>query len=85
MDVSHIKGNVYEQVRKAKTPKPSVTVSSVLPLKHKADPQRLAEVNNQIRATCDETDVTFVDNDANFTFRNDAADASAFQKDRLYR
>ena len=85
MDFIHIKQNVYELVRKAKTPKPYVTMSSVLPLKHQANPQRLAEVNKQIIATCDETDATLIDNDAKFTFRNGAVDASAFQKDGLYR
>ena len=83
-DVNDITENVCELMRRAKTMTPSVTVSSVLPSKRKADPQRLAEVNNQIRLTCNETDVTFVDNDANFPFRNGAVDIAAFQKDGLH-
>ena len=59
-------------------------MSSVLPSKRRADPQRVAEVNDQIIATLDEIYVTFVDNDANFTFRNGAVDSASFQKDGLH-
>ncbi|KAK2140202.1 hypothetical protein NP493_5758g00001 [Ridgeia piscesae] len=38
----------------------------------------------KMKETCNEVDVKFVDNDANFTFRNGAADDAAFQRDGLH-
>lgn len=84
MNVADIKENIAQLLRKAKTVTPTVTVSSVLPSKHLANPERCADVNSQVRTTCNEIDVTFVDNDANFTFRNGAADVAAFQRDGLH-
>lgn len=44
----------------------------------------IAEGNNQIRAKSDEIDVTFVDIEANFTFRNGAVESAVFQTDGLH-
>ena len=38
----------------------------------------------KVKEACNEADVTFVDNDANFTFRNGAVDDAAFQRDGLH-
>ncbi|KAK2149558.1 hypothetical protein NP493_2882g00005 [Ridgeia piscesae] len=38
----------------------------------------------KMKEACNEVDVKFVDNDANFTFRNGAADDAAFQRDGLH-
>jgi lysophospholipase L1-like esterase len=85
-DVSsaNIKENVAQLLRKAKTLTPTITVSSVLPSKRRANPDRRADVNMKMKETCNEVDVKFVDNDANFTFRNGAADDAAFQRDGLH-
>ena len=40
--------------------------------------------NFEVKEACSEVDVTFVDNDANFTFRNGAADDAAFHRDGLH-
>ena len=63
---------------------PTITVSSVLPSKRRANPDRRAEVNMKVKEACNEVDVKFIDNDANFTFRNGAADNAAFQRDGLH-
>ena len=85
-DVSaeHIKENIAQLLRKAKTVTPTITVSSVLPSKRRANPDRRAEVNMKVKEACNEVDVKFIDNDANFTFRNGAADDAAFQRDGLH-
>ena len=57
---------------------------SVLPSKRRANPDRRAEVNMKVKEACNEVDVKFIDNDANFTFRNGAADDAAFQRDGLH-
>ncbi|KAK2183178.1 hypothetical protein NP493_321g03022 [Ridgeia piscesae] len=57
---------------------------SVLPSKRRANPDRRADVNMKVKEACNEVDVKFVDNDANFTFRNGAADDAAFQRDGLH-
>ena len=53
-----------------------ITVSSVLPVikGNAVTLGRLIEVNDQLKSTCDEMDVKFVDNDTNFTFRNGTVD-----------
>ena len=38
----------------------------------------------KMKETCNEVDVKFVDNYANFTSRNGAADDAAFQRDGLH-
>ena len=60
------------------------TVSSVLPSKRPADPDGWVDVNMKVKEACNEVDVTFVDNNANFTFRNGTADDSAFHRERLH-
>ena len=59
-------------------------MSSVLPSKRRANPDRRADVNMKLKEACNDLDVQFVDNDANFTFRNGAADVAAFQRDGLH-
>ena len=72
---TQLKEGAEKLLRKAKSMAPSVTLSSVLPL---------AEVNNVLRSVCDELDVKFVDQNANFTFRNGDADAAAFHEDGIH-
>ena len=79
-----LKADIKTLIVKAKTVSPSVTVSSVLPILKRHDPEQLADINDAIRATCDETGVKFVDNEVNFTFRNCDVDAAAFRKDGLH-
>ncbi|KAK2176841.1 hypothetical protein NP493_636g03044 [Ridgeia piscesae] len=67
-DVSNIKENIAQLLRKANTLTPTITVSSVLPSKRRANSDRRADVNIKIKEACNEVDVKFVDNDANFTF-----------------
>ena len=67
-DVSNIKENIAQLLRKANTLTPTITVSSVLSSKRRANPDRRADVNIKIKEACNEVDVKFVDNDANFTF-----------------
>ena len=71
--VANIKESIAQLLRRAKPLTPTITVSSVLPSKRRANPDRWADVN-----------VKFVDNDANFTSRNGAADDAAFQRDDLH-
>ena len=79
-----LKADIKTLIVKANTVSPSVTVSSVLPILKRHDPEQLADINDAIRATCDETSVKFVDNEVNFTFRNGDVDAAAFRKDGLH-
>ena len=65
--VERIREQLTGLVTKAKAKAPAVTVSSVLPVLKRADAEFVAEVNRQMRTTCDELKVKFVDNDANFT------------------
>ena len=81
---TQLKEGAEKLLRKAKSVAPSVTFSSVLPYLKKADPGHLAEVNNILRSVCDELDVKFVDQNANFTFRNGDADAAAFHEDGIH-
>ena len=73
-------------LRKAKAVTSEITVSSVLPvirdnaIKH----GRLIEVNERLKATCDELEVKFVDNDANFTFRNGMVDFATLDRDETH-
>ena len=84
VSAANIKENIAQLLRKAKTLTPTITVSSVLPSKRRANPDRRADVNMKMKEACNEVDVKFVDNDANFTFRNGAADDAAFQRDGLH-
>ena len=84
VSAANIKENIAQLLRKAKTLTPTITVSSVLPSKRRANPDRRADVNMKMKEACNEVDVKFVDNDANFTFRNGAADDTAFQRDGLH-
>ncbi|KAK2171755.1 hypothetical protein NP493_1029g02017 [Ridgeia piscesae] len=81
VSAANIKENIAQLLRKAKTLTPTISVSSVLPSKHRANPDRRADVNVKMKEACNEVDVKFVDNDANFTFWNGAADDAAFQRD----
>ena len=81
VNAANVKENIAQLLRKAKTLTPTITVSSVLPSKRRAD--RRADVNMKMKEACNEVDVKFVDNDANFTFRNGAADDAAFQRAEL--
>ena len=84
VSAANIKENIAQLLRKAKTLTTTITVSSVLPSKRRANPDRRADVNMKMKEACNEIDVKFVDNDANFTFRNGAADDAAFQRDGLH-
>ena len=84
VSVANIKENIAQLLRRAKTLTPTITMSSVLPSKRRANPDRRADVNMKVKKACNEVDVKFVDNDANFTFRNGAADDAAFQRDGLH-
>ena len=84
VSAANIKENIAQLLRKAKTLTPTITVSSVLPSKSRANPDRRADVNMKMKEACNEVDVKFVDNDTNFTFRNEAADDAAFQRDGLH-
>ena len=84
ISAANIKENIAQLLRKAKTVPPTITVSSVLPSKRRPNPDRRAEVNMKVKEACNEVDVKFIDNDANFTFRNGAADDAAFQRDGLH-
>ena len=84
VSAANTKENIAQLLRKAKTLTPTITVSSVLPSKRRANPDRRADVNMKMKEACNEVDVKFVDNDANFTFRNGAADDPAFQGDVLH-
>ena len=42
------------------------------------------EVNERLKATCDELEVKFVDNDANFTFRNGMVDFATLDRDETH-
>ncbi len=57
----------------------SVTIGSVLP---PAKPEeRVRRLNDMIRDACAHLDVTFVDNDKNFLFRDNSRDDAAFRGD----
>ena len=73
-------------LRKAQAVTSEITVSSVLPV-NKGDGVylgRLIEVNDQLKSTCDEMDVKFVDNDMNFTFRNGTVDFTTLNRDGIH-
>ena len=76
-------------MRKANTLTPTITLSSVLPSKRTAVEAYCrrsvlpSKRSMKVKEACNEVDVKFVDNDANFTFRNGAADDAAFQRDGL--
>ncbi|KAK2181014.1 hypothetical protein NP493_415g01013 [Ridgeia piscesae] len=76
--------NIAPLQRKAKTLTPIFTVSSVLPSKRRANPDRRADVNMKVKEACNEVDVKFVDNGATFTFRNGDGDDTTFQRDGLH-
>ena len=63
-----------------------ITVSSVLPVirDNAIKLGRLIEVNERLKATCDELEVKFVDNDANFTFRNGMVDFATLDRDETH-
>ena len=58
---------------------PVITVSSVLPSKRRANLDRWADVNMKVKEACNG-----VDNEADFIFRNGAADDATFQRDGLH-
>ena len=70
-------------ITKAKTVAEAVTVGSMLPWRDH-DPDTLAQVNGVIRDMCSEMRVTYVDHDANFTFRDGTLDAAAYNNDGLH-
>ena len=73
-------------LRKAQAVTSEITVSSVLPV-NKGDGVylgRLIEVHDQLKSTCDEMDVKFVDNDTNFTFRNGTVDFTTLNRDGIH-
>ena len=78
--VDRIREKLTALVTKAKAKAPAVTVSSGVPVLKRADAEFVAEVNRQMRTTCDELNVKFVDNDANFTFK----DTDVYHKDGLH-
>ena len=82
--VANIKESIAQLLRRVKPLTPTITVSSVLPSKRRANPDRWADVNMKVKEAFNEVDVKFVDNDANFTSRNGAADDAAFQRDDLH-
>ena len=73
-------------LRKAKAVTSEITVSSVLPVirDNAIKLGRLIEVNERLKATCDELEVKFVDIDANFTFRNGMADFATLDRDETH-
>ena len=80
-----VRNEVSRLLRTAKSAAPSVKLSSVIPTKRRTtDIQRRNTLNDQLRATCEENNATFVDNDNNFTFRNGAVDNAAFANDGLH-
>ena len=81
VSTTEIKEELGQLLENAKTMTPVITVSSVLPWRKRANPEHLAEINNALRATCADANVTFVDQEANFTFRNGNIDESAFHAD----
>ena len=70
-------------LRKAKAVTSEITVSSVLPVirDNAIKLGRHIEVNERLKATCDELEVKFVDNDANFTLRNGMVDVATLDRD----
>ena len=73
-------------LRKAQAVTSEITVSSVLPVNKGNGVYlgRLIEVNDQLKSTCDEMDVKFVDNDTNFTFRNGTVDFTTLNRDGIH-
>ena len=73
-------------LRKAKAVTSEITVSSVLPVirDNAIKLGRLIEVNERLKATCDKLEVKFVDNDANFTFRNGMVDFATLDRDETH-
>ena len=71
-------------MRKAEAVTPSITASSVLPSKRRANPDRRADVNTKVKEACSEVDVTFVDNDTNFTSQHGAVDCAPCQREALH-
>ena len=63
---------------------PTMSFHSVRPSKRRANPDRRTAVNMKVKEACNEIDVKFVDNDANFKFRNRVADDAAFQRDGVH-
>ena len=61
VSVANIKENIAQLLRKAKTLTPTIPVSSVLPSKRRANPDRRADVNMKMKEACNEVDVKFVD------------------------
>ena len=80
-----VSNEVSRLLRTAKSVAPSVKLSRVIPTTRRTtDIQRRNTLNDQLRATCEENNATFVDNDNNFTFRNGAVDNAAFANDGLH-
>ena len=67
-------------LRKAQAVTSEITVISVLPV-NKGNGVYL---NDQLKSTCDEMDVKFVDNDTNFTFRNGTVDFTTLDRDGIH-
>ena len=80
IDIYYMYCHLHARLDKA----PAVTVSSVLPVLKRADAEFVAEVNRQMRTTCDELNVKFVDNDANFAFKDGTVDTDVYHKDGLH-
>ena len=83
VSTSDFKERANQLVEKAKTVTTDVTVSSILPC-NRSDTQHVAALNTELRATCSELNVKFVDNDCNFTFRDGTIDTAAYHTDRLH-
>ena len=68
----------------AKAAANTVYVRSVLPTIDNKNNERREKANEMIRATCEEKNATFVNNDLNFTYRDGSCDEATFVKDGIY-
>ena len=68
----------------AKAAANTVYVRSVLPTIDNKNNERREKANEMIRATCEEKNATFVNNDLNFTYRDGSCDEATFVKDGIH-
>ena len=84
VSLDSVKGDITSLITKAKQRFTEVSLSSVLPRVDRDVEDRQKLVNNVVSEACTELEVTYINNDDNFLFRNGTADTSSFQKDGVH-
>ena len=78
--IDQAKLGLADLLSKAKEAAKAVTINSILPDATGTNGERIHEINNYSKDTCDQLGTTYyVDNDQNFLFRDGSCDGSVFR------